>query len=246
MTNFSYSVVRLFSYLFKWIGGGTGWYLGGPLGGVLGFIGGSVIDSLFLKKEEKIMIGAFSTNLLMLIASVMKVKMPVTESKMTFVRKFLIINFGKKVADKAFKQLNEMLKENIPLDDVCSKISDSLDDSSQFQLVQFLYKLAKIDGELSPAEQFILNIIIKRLRIKESIVPVAIHNDTILAAYKTLGVNRITTTVIDIKKAYRKLVIEYHPDKAVYLDEEQKKIKSEKFLQLTKAYDIIKKDKKFS
>ena len=245
MTNFSYSIVRLFSYTWKWIGGGTGWYLVGPLGGVLGFIVGSVIDSLFLKKEEKIMMGAFSTNLLMLIASVMKVKMPVTEAKVTFVKKFLTINFGKKIADKAFKQLKEMLKQNIPLDDVCSKISESLDDSSQFQLMQFLYKLATIDGELTQAEQFILNIIIKRLSIKESVIPVVIHNDAILAAYQILGINR-STTVVDIKRAYRKLVIEYHPDKVAYLDEEQKKIKSDKFLQLTKAYDIIKKDKKFT
>ena len=34
----------------KWIGGGLGWVFGGPIGGLLGFALGAVIDSVEVKK----------------------------------------------------------------------------------------------------------------------------------------------------------------------------------------------------
>ena len=56
----------------KWIGGGLGWGFSGPLGGVLGFIVGTVVDSfeinIFRKKDNKVMMGGFTSSLLGVIA----------------------------------------------------------------------------------------------------------------------------------------------------------------------------------
>ena len=242
MPNISQLIKHSFSYIFKWLGGGIGIYLGGPSGGVLGFVVGTVIDSLFLKREEKRMTGAVSISLLVLLASILKVKSNVNDTKMKFVKQFLRIHYGKNNANMAFIQLTEMMNQNITMNDACEKLRNSLDYPSRLQLVQFFYKLAKIDGEPIKAEQFILNIITEGLDVIQSVKPIILQNETILAAYEILGVNH-NTTVIDIKKAYRKLAFAYHPDKVMNLDEDQKNIANEKFTVLTKAYNVIKKER---
>ena len=241
MPKFSYSIIRLFSYS---VTGAIGWMLGGPLGGVLGFVAGAVIGSFYLKKEEKKPIGIFSTNLLMLIAAVLKTKMPVTDSKIDFLMLFLKKNYGEKLADEAFVQLNEIQQNDIPLDDACKKICRYLDYASRLQLVQFLYKLVKIDGKLTEIEHSVLDFIATGLKVKPAASAVTVQDNSLIAAYKLLNINR-KSSVADIKKAYRKLVVECHPDKVAQLGEEQKKAANEKFLHLSKAYEIIKKERKF-
>ena len=245
MPSFISSIVRLLSKSFKWLGGGLGWLLGGPLGGVLGFVGGTVIDSFSIKKEKKKPIGDFSTNLIMILAAVVKADRPAVNSEEDLVKFFLKNNYGINVADEAFIHFNEILKQKIPLESACTKVRGSLDYSSRVQLMQFLYKLAKIDGGLTDTEQQILNVIAAGLRLKQAVESPIVQNDAIIAAYSVLGVNH-TANVIEIKKAYRKLANEFHPDKVLYLDENKKKTANERFLELTRAYEAIKKEKNFS
>jgi len=238
--------------LAKWIGGGLGWVVGGPKGGVLGFIAGTVVDSiemhLFRKKTKKTQtFGNFSTSILMLIAAVLKAERPVAKAKIDYVKRFLQMNFGNKGANVALIQLKEILKQNIPMDDVCTQICNSLDFSSRLQFANFLNNLASVNGKVTEAEYFILNIISKGLGTsinKNSVGPTIVHEGPVIAAYNILGVHR-TTSVINIKKAYRNLANIYHPDKVAYLGENEKKTASEKFQQLTKAYEIIKKERGF-
>ena len=245
--------------IFKWIGGGLGWALGewfafgGPLGGVIGFIIGTVIDSFEIKfsrkKKKSQSLGIFSTNLLMLIAAVMKVERPVAKAKVDMVKIFLKQNFGEKVDTEAFQQLRNILRQNIPLDDVCTQIRNNIDYSSRLQLTHFFYNLASSDGRITDAEQSILNIISRGMKVptgdKYSVGTTNVKEDLLLDAYKTLGVH-LSTNAIDIKKAYRSLATKYHPDKVAFLGEEKKKSANDKFQQLTQAYEIIKKNRNFT
>ncbi len=52
--------------------------------------------------------------------------------------------------------------------------------------------------------------------------------------YKTLGVAK-TASASEIKKAYRKLAVKYHPDK-----NEGDKVAEEKFKEVTEAYEVLK------
>jgi len=56
--------------------------------------------------------------------------------------------------------------------------------------------------------------------------------------YKLLGVKE-TATDQELKKAYRKLAMEWHPDKQVGKSEEQKKAAEEKFKEISAAYDTL-------
>ena len=237
----------------KWIGGGVGWALGGPVGGVLGFIGGAIFDSLevkwFRKANTLITIGHFSENLLILIAAVLKADGKVLKSELDYVKHFLKQNYGEKESLKALNLLKEFLKQDISLGKVCEHVRLNLDYSSRLQFSHFLYNLANIDGHATDAEQNILNIITRGLGLaisdKRSVGSMIAQEDSILTAYETLGVHR-TVSIIDIKKAYRNLAIKYHPDKVAFLGEESKKIANDNFQKLTRAYEIIKKDRHFS
>ena len=250
MPKFSYSVTQLFRHSLKWLGGGIGWLVGGPLFGVLGFIAGTVIDSFFIKKEDKQSIGVFSDSLLIIIAAVMKAEAPVTDSKLSFVRQFLTKNYGDEIlANEALKHLNLFYKQNIQLNEACLRVRNNLNYTSRLQFVQFLYKLAKLDGKLSESGQTVLNNISGGIGVtigyqQQYTRQPFVQNSSISAAYKVLGVSSVAN-ITEIKKAYRKLAFMYHPDKVAHVGELQKKFATEKFIQLTNAYEIIKREKGF-
>jgi DnaJ like chaperone protein len=58
--------------------------------------------------------------------------------------------------------------------------------------------------------------------------------------YATLGLEK-NATMEEIKKAYRKLSMQYHPDKVRHLGEEFRKVAEEKMKEINAAYDYFKK-----
>ena len=237
----------------KWIGGGLGWAFGGPIGGVLGFIAGTVFDSLeisiFRKTDKKTTMGDFATSLLVLIAAVIKTEGPVVRSELDYVKVFLKQNFGEKGAGEALILLKEILKQHIPLDDVCTQIRSHLDYSSRLQLIHFLNNLANVDGQISKREQNIINYITVCLKVNindnHAGVKMIGQSTPLKAAYSLIGVDR-AASVADIKKAYRKLANKYHPDKVAFLGDDLKKVANDKFQELHNAYELIKKERNFS
>ena len=60
--------------------------------------------------------------------------------------------------------------------------------------------------------------------------------------YEVLGVQK-SASADEIKKAYRKLAVKYHPDKVATLGEDVQKAAEEKFKAVNQAYEAICKER---
>ncbi len=230
----------------KWIGGGLGWAFGGPIGGILGFTIGAIMDGVEVKNLSKMPTtsGDFLVSLLVLMAAIMKADGKVLKSELDYVKKYLLLTFGEDDASEALKLLKEILNKPIPLTDVCYQIRSHIDYSSRLQLMHLLFGIAQADGIISPEEVNVIEDISKRLEINRaefvSIKSMFIEDTD--WAYKILEISNSATND-DIKKAYRKMAVKYHPDKVAYLGEDIKKSANEKFQKVNEAYERIKKER---
>ena len=70
------------------------------------------------------------------------------------------------------------------------------------------------------------------------------RQDALLQAYQVLGLQP-SATAAEVKRAYRKLMSEHHPDKlaARGVPEEMIRVATERSAQITTAYDLIKKSR---
>jgi DnaJ like chaperone protein len=231
----------------KWIGAGLGWTFGGPLGAILGFALGSFIDAAdvqVIKGERRTTTGDFIASLLVLVASIMKADGKVLRSELDYVKRYFVQAFGNESALEAMQMLRDILKQNIPVRDVSIQIKQRMDYSSRLQLLHFLYGIAIADGKIDPAEIQLIEQIAYYLGISSadsgSIKNMFVKSTD--SAYIILGVNKNATNE-EIKKAYRKLAVKYHPDKVSYLGEDIKNKAKEKFQQISEAYESIKKER---
>ncbi|HNQ83471.1 MAG TPA: TerB family tellurite resistance protein [Bacteroidales bacterium] len=228
----------------KWIGGGLGWAWGGPIGGILGFIFGAMIDGMQSGKFEykPTQSGDFSVSLLILSAAVMRADGKVMKSELEYVRQFFSRQFGQEVANQRIQMLQEILKQDFNLPEVCRQISHYMDYPAKLQLLHYLFGICAVDNQYNPKEVEMVGTIAGFLGIErqdfESIRAMFVKD--IDSAYKILEVNPDATDE-EVKAAYRKMAVKYHPDKVEHLGPEIRKSAEEKFQQLQAAYDEIKK-----
>jgi DnaJ like chaperone protein len=232
----------------KWIGGGLGFVMGGPIGGLFGFVVGSLLDSATIQTSTTgssvTTPGAFGISLLVLIAAVMKADGKVVKSELDYVKQFFIRQFGPENAKEALKMLRDLLKQEIPVRDVCSQISSNMDYASRLQLMHLLFGVAGADGSFHPSEIKLIESISGFLGISSSDY-LSIRNMFIPetdSAYKILEVEPSVSND-ELKKAYRKMALKYHPDKVSHLGEDFRKTADEKFKKVNEAYEKIKKER---
>ncbi len=238
----------------KWIGGGVGWMLGGPIGGLLGFALGSLFDSATIEviKQE---FGAeegttpeadFRLSLLMLSALVMKADGKVTSKEMDFVRNFFVTKFGVDKANSSMRVFNELNKNNVSVESVCSHVRRLIDYPSRLQLVHYLFGVAQADGYITDAEVNVIGRIASLLGLHStefnSIRSMFQRGTTISSAYTILGVKKTDSEEV-IKRAFRKLTLKYHPDKVAHLGEAVQREAKEKYQKVVEAYEMIRREK---
>ena len=235
----------------KWIGGGLGWAVGGPIGGILGFVIGSVFDgsteSISTSRQGysgQTTAGGYIMSLLVLTAAVMKADGKVLRSELDYVKKFLLHNFGEAAATEGVKLLRDLLEQTIPVDAVSNQIKQNMNYSARLQLLHYLFGIAQADNVIEPNEKEVIATIAREMGIStqdyESIRAMFVPNTD--GDYKILEVER-TATDEEIKKAYRRMAMKYHPDKVSHLGDDFQKAAHEKFQSVNKAYENIKKER---
>lgn len=240
--------------------------IGALLGAAIGSIIPTKSDEILSDEEENIKINRseFTYSLLILFAVVIKADKVTKKSEILFVKEYLISTFGAENAREMMQILKALLDKEINSKEVCNQIRLNTDYYFRLELVHTLFKLAAADRDISTDEFIVLRDIAMRLSLGQldfvriaamfanyshsanydytnssnSSFRQAKNHDKLENAYIILGVPKKSPKEV-VKKAFRKLSMEYHPDKVAHLGEEYQKIAGEKFVKIKEAYDTI-------
>ncbi len=232
----------------KWFGGILGWTFGGPIGGLFGFALGSLFDA---NKSEggprtagSTTQGDFIMSLLVLVAATMKADGKVLKSELNYVKTYIVRAFGPDASGEIIRLLGDLLKQEIPVRDVAQQIRRHMDYPSRLELMHLLFGISKADGNVSASELKLIEYIANELGIEQvdfmSIKNMFVKDSN--AAYRILEIDP-SASDDEVKKAYRKMAVKYHPDKVSYLGEEVISSAKEKFQKVNEAYETIKKER---
>ncbi len=248
----------------KWIAGYLGWVVLGPLGGILAFIIGSFFesasssrtssddDSGFDAASENLQQGdrnSFLLSMLVMASYIIKADRRVMHSEMEFLRGFLRQNFGAAAAVQGNDILLKLFEEEKrqgqarfrdTIRQSCAEASRFLDYGGRLQLLQFLVMIAQADGRVDAAEIAALKEVAVWMQMQASEVDSLLHlqGDTLDDAYRVLGVSPQATDA-EVKKAYRRLALEHHPDRVAKLGDDVRRAAEKKFQEINAAKERI-------
>lgn len=230
-------------------GGGIGWAFGGPIGAIVGAVIGLMWDNATLEPQNASRAnpnhtgqGDFYMSLLVLSAAMMKADSRVLKSELNYVKDFLKTQFGQQQTTEMLRILKEILEKDIEVGPICNQIRQQMNHPQRLQLVHYLVGIANADGHIHDQEWRLLEYIARRLNVNhkdlESLY--ATYQKDNDRYYRILEIEK-GASKDEIKKAYRKMVKKYHPDRLGDIGEDAKNAATEKFRMVQEAYDELNK-----
>ncbi len=245
----------------KVIGGALGYMFGGPLGALLGIALGSNFDKgLNLNDElapgdQQRVQAAFFTACFSVMGHIAKADGRVSQDEIASAQHIMAqMQLSPEQKQAAIKLFDEGKRAGFPLHDVVQQFKREC--HRRRNLVQMFIEIqlatAMADGRLHDAERRIILDIADILGFSQQEIDHLIHlasgaqsqqahgRLSLDEAYAILDVSRDSNDA-EIKKAYRRLMSQHHPDKLVAkgLPEEMIKLATEKTAEIRKAYDLI-------
>lgn len=229
----------------KWIGGVLGWAVLGPLGAIIGYYIGSALEDDSTSESgtdpryDQGQRNSFLISLLVLSAAVIKADGKVTSAEIAKLREFFARNFGAQAANEAEKIVKEIVHKDFNIYEVCGQVRSCMDYSQRMQLYHYLVSLGACDG-LMQCEVDILEVIATNIGLSKGDADsiLALFRPSNDANYRILGISPEATDE-EVKKAYRRMAVKYHPDKVATLGEDVQKAAEEKFKAVSQAYEAI-------
>jgi len=255
----------------KLVGGAFGFMLGGPLGAILGAALGHNFDkglkglpgdeALDPGEQQRVQM-AFFTATFSVMGAVAKADGRVTPDEIRLAEVVMReMGLDDEMIKTAKRLFGEGKQADFPLDDVLDQFKYECHRRQTLMqmFVEIQLQAAYADGKLDVAEESLLKHICQRLGFPEFIYrqleqriraerhyqqqggTAASAAMTLEDAYAILSVNS-NTPDREVKKAYRRLMSQHHPDKLVAkgLPEEMMKVASQKTHEIKQAYEKIK------
>jgi DnaJ like chaperone protein len=257
----------------KLIGGAMGLAMGGPLGMIAGIAFGNLFDraSQFTTSQENsadpfgsqgrlsaeqqsqmvFFVGAFS--MLARMATIDGRLLPEEQQKVEeFIQRDLKLDPQSRQA--ALRVFNASLTGGGTFDQFATQFYQNFaHESSILELmIDILVRVAAADGTINEAEDRLITVAARIFRISDALlVSIKRRHASVAAspakAYAVLGLQSDASNE-EVKKAYRKLSIEFHPDTIASkgLPEEFTTFATEKFREIQEAYESIRKARDIS
>lgn len=252
----------------KLIGGAMGLAIGGPLGMIAGIAFGNLFDraNVYTTSDRSIpfgsegpmdatqqsqmifFVGAFS--MLARMATVDGRLLPEEQKKVDeFIDRDLKLDAQSRQA--ALRVFNAALTGGGTFDQFATQFYQNFAHEPAILelMIDILVRVAAADGTINQAEDRLITVAARIFRIQDSLLASIKRRHGSLAAsssqaYAVLGLQP-DAPVEEIKRAYRKLSIEFHPDSIASkgLPEEFTTFAAEKFRAIQAAYDTIRKER---
>lgn len=248
------------SWFGKLMGGGVGFMFGGPIGALIGASLGHALldDKIRMQRAET---GAMSnleqrqavffTATFAMLGKIAKADGKVCAHEIKVVQEFMRERLRLDAAAQQFAMglFNEAKDNNTPFEAYARQFGQIFGHDPQLRMIfyELLFAVAMADGELHPAEDALLRAAPIHIglhgnvyeTVKRQFVSDLSHH------YAMLGLQE-GANLGEVKKAYRKLASEYHPDKVVSkgLPDDFVQFAESKFRDINEAYESITKAKK--
>lgn len=239
----------------KWILGGLGFAVGGPIGALIGVFLASMFD---LSKDSqndhqstrttnhgrrRATQGDISVSIIVLLACVIKADGRVLKSEINFIKPFLLRTFGEERAKQALALLKQLLTEDIDPVAVSRQMAQYINYSTRLEFVRLLLEVSNSDGDIAPQELNMIELIATNMAVQpadyQSLLALYQRHKDVNWAYTALEISPAATND-EVKKAYRRMAMKYHPDKVANASEELRKQATDKFRGINEAYEHIK------
>ncbi len=249
----------------KVLGGGFGFLLGGPLGAAFGMAAGHQfdrglnIDSLAPGNTERVQM-AFFTATFSVMGYLAKADGTVSRSEIQMAENIMDqMNLDANQRKMAIELFNHGKKSDFPLDDILQQFKTECHRRTNLlqMFLEILIATAYADGNLDHKEHVAIVDIAQKtgfstVEIERLINMMGAQHQTssspqatLEQAYAVLGIEKDSTDA-SLKKTYRRLMSQHHPDKLVAkgLPEEMIKLANTKTAEIKKAYEQIKASRK--
>ena len=187
---------------------------------------------------------SFFVSLLVLSSAVIKADGKTLQSEVDCVRNFFRSNFGEQAAQQAVQILQQLDSQQVNIYSVGDQIAANMNYSQRMQLLQYLVQIAMADGEFAKAEKSVIECIGSVIKLSTSDVDslIAMYYKEEQSAYKVLEISP-NATDDEVRAAYRRMAMKNHPDRVSTLGPDVQKAATERFRQISEAYETIKKER---